>query len=422
MFMMTIGYIRTIILITPSASCIIAMVNSFQLNLLSSRSSASSVRNFPFHTRPFQFREHYPRRNNKARQLLLFQSLIPRDGSNNNDNDYYLSQSQQASQSPPTTTTTTTTTGAASLISNDESNNAMTSTAAGGGEEDEAINHYNNYDPVSATADADAEDGRTEIIGDWYNFGNFGGSNNADMNSHPTDDDNDGDDDFSVDDNEIDDDDYNDNTSTTSDEDDDRNNVYNDMTTSAMGVTEFVNQQIGGNDNVYDNVYDDKYENKYNNNKYNNNASEMTTLPPTPANIDIDDIQIAIDALTTMDIPHEVLLNINGEPIEVIVPNNGVVVVTTDMDIVEEETSNPHYQQFYHRGATAAAATRLRLHVWMTMMPLLKRKNMIFPLTRMRNIIITTIMIISATVMVVATTVIINWYACYAVKHHDIVM
>jgi hypothetical protein len=340
LFMMTIGYIRMIILITPSASCIIAMVNSFQLNYSSPPSSASSIRNFSCHTRPFPFRANYPRRNNKRQ--LLFQSLNPRDGSNNNDNDndYYLSQ-QQASQSPPATTTTT---GAAFLITNDESYNAMTSTAAGGGGEDEAINHYNNYDPVSATADADAEDGRTEIIGDWFNFG---GSNNADINSHPPDDgDNGGDDDidYHVNDYEIDDDDYDvlkndDNISTIDGDDDDRNNVdkysaADDMTTFAMGVTEFVNQ-IGGNDNVYD----DKYENNNNNNnKYNNNAAEMTTPPPPPADIDTDDIQIAIDALTTMDIPHEVLLNINGEPIEVIVPNNGVVVVTTsDMDVVEDD-------------------------------------------------------------------------------------
>jgi len=193
----------------------------------------------------------------------------------------------------------------------------MTSAAGAGGEEG-AVNYYHYYDPnnnnnnmaseynpVAATADVATEDGRTEI-GDCFGVlrendaveGRVDrvvrrSSSNGDVS--PTD---------NVDDGIDDDDDDIDNYSAT------------DTTTFvAVGGTEFVNQSSGGNDNVYDDDDDD---------------DDMNNM---------NDIQIAIDALTTMDIPHEVLLNRNGEPVEVIVPNNGVVVdvTTTDNTGVDDE-------------------------------------------------------------------------------------
>jgi len=348
-YSMMIGY-SMIIMIIPSAGCIIAVVNSFQLNL--SSPSPSSINNV-FNTRHQLFRKNHPRRNNARHRHpppLLFQSSIPRD-SNNDNSDYYQSQSQQqASQSQQSPLTTTTTNAAALLISNEEGNDAMTSAAGAGGGEEGAKNYYHYYDPnnnnvaseynpvATATADDVATvDGRTEIV-DCFGVlrendpaeGRVDrvvrrSSSNDDIN--PTD---------NVD-----------------DYDDDIDNYYSataDMTTFAVGITaEFVNQ-IGVNDNVYDDNYENKYNNNNNNdnddddnndndddNNDNNNAAENTTPPP---DIDMDDIQIAIDALITMDIPHEVLLNMNGEPVEVIVPNNGVVAVTTDAGVDEEDSNN----------------------------------------------------------------------------------
>jgi uncharacterized UBP type Zn finger protein len=75
-----------------------------------------------------------------------------------------------------------------------------------------------------------------------------------------------------------------------------------------------------------------------NDDDYENSDNDADTTPA------IDDIKIAIDALTTMGIPHEVLLDVNGESTEVIVPNNGVTTVVNYLGIKEdnnEEVETP---------------------------------------------------------------------------------
>lgn len=68
-----------------------------------------------------------------------------------------------------------------------------------------------------------------------------------------------------------------------------------------------------------------------NDDDYENSENDADTAPA------IDDIKIAIGALTTMGIPHEVLLDVNGESTEVIVPNNEV---TTDVNYLGIKEDN----------------------------------------------------------------------------------